>query len=306
MNYLDLQNRLNSYQLALSTLMYDALTIAPEKGAKYRNQAMAILSGEHFKIITSQETHQLLLENKENEDLIIANSAEYQLEELEKIKNIPQDVYVGFNELKNNAQQIWEEARKKADYTLFEPTLKELINTSKEVIDYRNNDADIYEQLLGDYEKGLSVDKVDTFFDLIKKELVPFIDQVIEHQEEKPSFLSDYVSIEKQEKISKMLMEHLGYTEDFGYLAVAAHPFSSTFSINDTRIATSYEENDFTSNIFSIIHEIGHSLYNHNVNPEYEGLPVAGNMSYSMHESQSRFLENNIGRSKELLFTDLL
>lgn len=299
MNYLDLQNRLNSYQLALSTVMYDALTIAPKNGVAYRNQAMAILSGERFKIMTSEETYQLLLENKENDDVTISESAHYQLEELEKIKNIPQDVYVGFNELKNNAQQIWEESREKSDYSIFEPTLNKLIETSKTVIDYRNNDADTYEQLLGDFEKGLSVEKVNIFFDTIKKELVPFIDQVIAKQDEKPKFLSAHVPVEKQKEISKLLMDHLGYTLDFGYIAEAAHPFSSTFSINDTRITTSYVEDDFTSNIFSVIHEIGHSLYNHNVNPKYEGLPIAGNMSYSMHESQSRFLENNIGRSKE-------
>lgn len=299
MNYLDLQKRLNTYQLALSTMMYDALTIAPKNGAKYRNQAMAILSGEHFKILTSEETHQLLLENENSDHHFIAESAKYQLEELKKIKNIPQDVYVAFNELKNNAQQIWENAREKEDYSLFEPTLANLIKASKDVIDYRNNDQDIYEQLLGDYEKGLTLDKVDRFFDQIKEELVPFINTVIDKQKEKPEFLQAYVPIEKQKEISKLLMDHLGYKDDFGYLAVAAHPFSSTFSINDTRITTSYDENDFTSNIFSIIHEVGHSLYNHNVNPEFEDLPLAGNMSYSMHESQSRFLENNIGRSKE-------
>lgn len=299
MNYIDLQNRLNSYQLALSTVMYDALTIAPKNGAAYRNQAMAILSGEHFKIMTSEETYQLLLENKNNEDLLISESATYQLEELEKIKNIPQDVFVGFNELKNNAQQIWENSRENSDYSLFEPTLKKLVETSKEGINYRNNDEITYEQLLGDFEKGLTIKKVSKFFELIKKELVPFIDQVIEKQAPKPKFLSAHVPIEKQEDISKLIMDHLGYKSDFGYIAVAAHPFSSTFSLNDTRITTNYIENDFTSNIFSVIHEIGHSLYNHNVNPEFEGLPISGNMSYSMHESQSRFLENNIGRSKE-------
>ena len=299
MNYTDLQNRLNSYQLALSTVMYDALTIAPKNGAAFRNQAMAILSGEHFKIMTSEETYQLLLENKDNDDFLISKSATYQLEQLEKIKNIPQDVFIGFSELKNNAQQVWEDSKENADYSLFEPTLMQLIETSKEFIDYRNKEEDTYEQLLGDFEKGLTVEKVNTFFELIKKELVPFIDQVIEKQAPKPQFLSAHVPVDKQKEITKLLMDHLGYTSDFGYIAVAAHPFSSTFSLNDTRITTNYVENDFTSNIFSVIHEIGHSLYNHNVNPDYEGLPISGNMSYSMHESQSRFLENNIGRSKD-------
>lgn len=298
MTYINLLNRLNSYSLALTTMNFDSQTIAPEDGAQYRNKAMAILSGEHFKLLTSEQTHQILLENEENDDYIVAESVKQQLEQLNKIKNIPQDVYISYQQLKNNAQTIWEDAKNKKNYEIFKPTLIELINTSEEVIDFRNSKLDTYVQMLGDYEKGLSVEIVDDFFETIKKELVPFIDEVLKHQPKKPDFLSAFVSKEKQVEISKLIMDHLSYSDSFGYLGEAAHPFSSTFSINDTRITTAYDENDFTSNIFSVIHEVGHSLYNHNVNPAFEGYPIANSMSFSMHESQSRFLENNIGRSK--------
>ena len=298
MTYSELMKQLNSIGLAITTMGYDANTIASRNGAKFRNEAIAYLSGEYFKIINNEETYKVLKEAEKTEDEIISMSAKYMLTNLEKIKNIPHDLYVEFETLKGNAQQTWEDAKNKQDYTLFEKDLKKLIELHKKVLRFRNDGLDPYESSLDDYEKGLRKKEVDTFFTAIEDDLLPFIDTVLEKQDEKPSFLSAFVSIEKQNKISQLIMDHLGYEKEWGYLGHAEHPFSSTFSINDSRITSHIHENDFTSNIFSIIHEIGHSMYNHQVNEKFEGHALADNMSMSMHESQSRLLENMIGRSE--------
>jgi carboxypeptidase Taq len=74
------------------------------------------------------------------------------------------------------------------------------------------------------------------------------------------------------------------------------HPFTSDFSLHDVRITTKYLENSLTSSIFSIIHEYGHALYALHVDEKLEGLNVSKAMSSGMHESQSRLLENYIGK----------
>lgn len=299
MTYTELMKQLNALGLAITTMAYDANTIAPRNGAKVRNEVIAHLSGEYFKILNSEETYKTLKESENNEDEVISKSAAYMLNNLEKIKNIPHDLYVEFATLKGNAQQTWEDAKNKKDYTIFETDLKKLIELHKSVLGFRNDGLDPYESSLDDYEKGLRKKQVDTFFTAIENDLLPFIDTVIEKQESKPAFLSAFVSKEKQNKISDLIMEHLCYEKEWGYLGHAEHPFSSTFSINDSRITSHIHENDFTSNIFSIIHEIGHSMYNHQVSEKFEGHALADNMSMSMHESQSRLLENMIGRSEE-------
>ncbi|WZU02765.1 hypothetical protein MGH68_07740 [Erysipelothrix sp. D19-032] len=197
------------------------------------------------------------------------------------------------------------DSRKNKDYSTFVENSNELITSHRNVISYRPNGASIYDASLDDYEKGLTINIVDNFFTTVNDKIVPFIDKVIEHQEPRPSFMSAFVSISKQREISELVMTHLGYSIDFGLLGEVEHPFSSTFSINDTRITTTYHENDFTQSIFSIIHEIGHSMYNHQVNPEFEGYAIVDSMSMSLHESQSRFLENMIGRSLCILDTAL-
>lgn len=299
MTYQELLNTLNAYALALTTMSFDTQTIAPKGGAAYRNKSMAIISGEYFKLMVSEDTYSLLKETSLNGSDLEKAGAKDLLEHIEKTKNFPVDEYIAFQELTNNAHESWENARSNKDYTLFQNDLDQLITFHRKGIHYRNGDLNDYDASLDDYESGLRMASVEAFFSHLETNLVPFLDVILAHQEPRPEFMRKFVAIAKQKEISHLLMDHLLYKKEFGLLGEAAHPFSSTFSINDTRITTHYHEYDFTQNIFSVIHEIGHSMYNHQVNPEFEGTPLADNMSMSMHESQSRFLENIIGRSKE-------
>jgi carboxypeptidase Taq len=79
---------------------------------------------------------------------------------------------------------------------------------------------------------------------------------------------------------------------------VSEHPFSTSFNSNDVRITTRIDENDFGNMTWSCIHEVGHALYEQGLPAGQYGLPLGEACSYSIHESQSRLWENNIGRSK--------
>lgn len=298
MTYPELLNLLNAYRLALTTMSFDSQTLAPKAGSAYRNKAMANLSGEYFKLLVSEKTYEILKETSKSENEIDSQGALELLKNLEKTKNIPLNEYIAFEELINNAQISWEKARLEKDYSIFEKDLDAIINSHRSILKYRNSSLQDYDNSLNDYEEGLRMEHVEKFFKTIEDDLLPFIDVILKNQGPKPDFMTQFVSIDDQKKISNLIMEHLHYDKDFGLLGEAAHPFSSTFSINDSRITTHYHEHDFTQNIFSVIHEIGHSMYNHQVHPDFEGTPLADNMSMSMHESQSRFLENVIGRSK--------
>lgn len=298
MTYQELMDQLNSLQLAITTMSFDANTIAPKLGAPYRNKAIAYLAGQYFSLLTSDEAIQTLEVASKDQDPITSQSAIEMLKDLKKDMNIPKDEYVAFQQLTQDAQQSWETAKAAKDFSIFENDLKKIIETKKQFVTYRNDGLEPYESYLDDYEEGLRSNHVDAFFNEVKTHIIPFIDKVLSAQKERPAFLSTFVSKEDQIKLSHVLMEHLGYSQDFGLLAFSEHPFSSTFSVNDSRITSNIHEYDLSQNIFSIIHEIGHSMYGHQVNPDYDGHYLANSMSYSMHESQSRLLENMIGRSK--------
>jgi carboxypeptidase Taq len=63
------------------------------------------------------------------------------------------------------------------------------------------------------------------------------------------------------------------------------------------RITTRYLPNDVTSALFGTIHEGGHALYEQNISHDLIGTPLCTGTSMGIHESQSRFWENMVGRS---------
>ncbi|TFH24937.1 carboxypeptidase M32, partial [Candidatus Bathyarchaeota archaeon] len=122
------------------------------------------------------------------------------------------------------------------------------------------------------------------------------------------AILNQHIPLEKQRKITQLITRTLGYdtasSDAGGRVDETEHPFTTGY-YNDVRITTHYYSNNFVSSIFSVLHESGHALYEQNLNPEWQYQPVGSTCSYGIHESQSRFYENIIGRSKEF-WTDFL
>ncbi len=294
------RKKINALKLALSTMYYDMYTIAPKKGNPYRQEMMALLSTQAFMLSQDKAYIEWTKTiNKTTQDADLKRETDLILKKYNKTKNVSEELMMTFNIEQMKANDIWEEAKETNNYQLFEPQLKKLIDLTKEVVSTIQPKVNsVYESLLDDYEEGLTIETLDYFFKILEERLVPFIQKVNEANLAEPEFLSRSVSIDQQKKITQLLRDYMGFNNDFSVVAETEHPFSSTLSINDTRITTHYHENLFTSNIFSVIHEFGHSFYNHQVDQKYEGWVIGDAMSMGMHESQSRFLENNIGRSK--------
>jgi carboxypeptidase Taq len=94
------------------------------------------------------------------------------------------------------------------------------------------------------------------------------------------------------------LIKQLNFDFEAGRQDISEHPFSTSFNSNDVRITTRISENDFGNMTWSCIHEVGHALYEQGLPLDQYGLPSGEACSYSIHESQSRLWENNVGRSK--------
>ncbi len=298
--YHEIQERTAAYEIALNTLYWDQLTIAPKKGQPYRNKMMGILSGELFEITTSPDTIQIVekVANDDTVDEITKIEAKQLLKELNNIRFIPKAEYVEYIQLLGDSEMTWEEAKKTNDWELFKPFLKKIIDTKMRIVSYRPSDLPVYEQLLDDFEPGLNIQAYDEFFNQVREKLVPLIKKINDKQIKTPELLSLKVSEEKQRKVVELLKEALNYSNETGYVATSVHPFSSGFSAFDNRVTVAYHEDMFTSSIFSFIHEVGHATYNGQVDPAFEGRYIRSSMSYGMHESQSRMYENMLGRSK--------
>lgn len=298
--YEEIRQKIAAYQLAIKTLNWDASTVAPKKGASYRNQMGAILAGELFTLSTSEMYLSLIETLAQDTSLNPELSREIKQIKIDqdKSKYIPKDLFIEYSQLVRDGETLWEEAKEKKDYELFKPMLKKLVDTTKKVVECRKDTRSVYDQLLDDFEPGFSQKEYDHFFNRLKEDCVPLIHRIHELNIKEPDWLSLEVTEEVQRRLVHKVAEFLDYSLETGLISESAHPFSSGFSSNDNRVTVKYHPKAFTSSLFAVIHEIGHATYNGQVDSKWDGHHVADSMSYGMHESQSRFLENMVGRSK--------
>lgn len=288
----------NAYTLALSTLYFDKSTIHLSKGVSYRNDMISILAGEAFEYQTNKESLAKLEElySVARDDL--KKELKYYLRSLEMIRKLPKEVYVRYNKTLSDAEEAWMNAREHNDYSLFKDALRHNIEMQKEILTYMDKDCSDYDYLLNKYQLGMNSEIYDEFFNQVKTHLLPLIKEIAEKGTIDNSLMSSYCPIDKQKQLNEILMDYLLVDRDECYLGESQHPFTEFFSVHESRITTRYHENNMISNVFSLIHEYGHALYGLQIDEKYEGTIFRDDIGCAMHESQSRFLENHIGRNK--------
>lgn len=291
----------NAYQMAQSTMYYDIATIAPQNGIEKRNECMAILAGEAFSYQMNPEhlkkirTLYQLLDEKDD----LKKEINLYLKDLEMIQSLPKDVYIDYTHAIANSENVWRQAKEKKDYTIFRDTLIDVISKQKNVLSYTHKNISDYNYLLDAYQLGLNKEKYDLFFELIKKELLPLIKQINEKEKViDDSLLYQEYDISLQEQFAIDLHQYMKVNPKECCMQTTEHPFTEFFSAHEARITTHYYPHNLKSAIFSTIHEYGHALYALQVREEYDGTAFKNSIGSAMHESQSRLLENHIGRHK--------
>ncbi len=289
----------------LGLIGWDQRTGAPKKGRALSSKARGTLSAESFQLSVSEEMGQLL-------DTLSDPAIQEQLDEVTKAcvrerkkgydrsKKIPANLFKEYVVHASNATNLWEEAREKNDFSLFQSALEKTVEYQKQFIEYYGYEGHPYNALLDSYEPGLTVEKIDPIFAALRASSVELLQRIMksEHQPRKDIFEQDY-DIELQKKFNRYILPKLEFHSEFGRLDETVHPFASSLNTGDIRITTRYLQDNVRSAIFGTIHEVGHGLYEQGVNPDYEGTVIRRGTSMGMHESQSRFLENMVGRSSE-------
>lgn len=289
----------------LALLQWDLETQAPKGGYKLISEMIGELSLKSYNLTTSKEFLEILKELKKNEeklDNIVKREIELLEEEVEKIKVIPSEEYKMYSELTAKAQGIWEIARENNDFESFAPILEQIFNFNRKFIEYRGIKEDVYSEILNDYEKGMNVKKLDNFFAELKKEIVPLLKEVNKNKRDFQKKVKFEVSEYNQKLFSKEILEYIGFDLERGVLSESAHPFTLTVNKDDVRLTTRYLKNLPFSSVFSTIHEGGHGIYEQGVDEILKDTILSDGASMGIHESQSRFYENVVGRSKEFWF----
>lgn len=298
--YKDWIFKVSAYSMAINIVSIDKMTVAPSGGNQYRDERTSFLSGELYSIYTDPQIFEILKTLKDDASIDADTRAgiERYYKEISHMHALDKDEFVALEKLKNESYDAWLQAKMNNDYSIFEPYLLKLIEAKKNEYSHRESSAPVYDQMLDDFEPGMTQEKYDVFFQAIEERLVPLIQKISKAQKVNTSFLYQEYPVEKQKEYMDYLLQYLHFDSSWGYQNETEHPFTSWTCENDCRTTTKYILNDVSSAILSTVHEVGHAYYEHNIDPKYDGMILSEGVSSGMHESQSRLLENYLGRSE--------
>ena len=295
--------KIKAYIYVLQVIGWDSNTEAPRNSFRRRGEVLSEISKELFLMQTSPEAIKLVNELYEKIDTLddhLQREVRKAKKSLDKIINIPQNEFLAYQRLINDSQLVWEDAKKNNDYLSFKNNLAKIFEYNKKFALYYDANANPYDTLLDDYEEGMSRTEYDMFFNALKKDLVPFVKEVLAAKKKSyAKLINDKFDIKKQETFCDYLTDVLSFNRNSGLMKKSVHPFTWNTSPEDVRFTTKYLEDYVLSSIFAAIHELGHAIYEQQISTEFDDTLLNGGTSMGIHESQSRFYENILGRSLE-------
>lgn len=295
------QRTMSAYNHALGIMFHDASTVAPSDSWEGRGKTMEIMSQITYDLETAPENVAMIEYLEANADALTPQQRR-QVEVLRKsydqMRKVPAEEYVAYSVLMNEAQNVWEKAKNENDFASFAPVLQQIVDYNRKFAGYYDPQKAPYDALLNQYEEGLNMETLDAFFAQLRQVIVPLIAKVQAAPAIEDGFLFRHYPVAVQRQLSDELMKVMGIDRSHCGIAESEHPYTTNFNNKDVRITTHYHEDNLVSSMFSVIHEGGHALYELGADDCYNYTVLGGGVSMGIHESQSRFYENIIGRSQ--------
>jgi len=296
-----------------SVLSYDQQVFMPTSASAERGAQLAALATVLHQQKTDPELLVLMNQIADETTALTTklDDSQMRLIELERKAfeenaRVPTELAAHAAALASRAYQEWVEARKAKDFSMFQATLEECFDVSKQVATAKKgNSDDLYDFMLDEYEMGMTKSRIDDIFTQVQETLVPLIQKVLDakmkqqgpstdalrHEEGGDSF-----DIKKQQELSEKLVKAIGFNADQGRIDVSVHPFTSSMSPSDVRITSRFRTDEWYQGLAGSLHEGGHAIYEQNLPKSALSIDTA--LSMGTHESQSLFWERHVGLSR--------
>ncbi|GHD19616.1 carboxypeptidase M32 [Tianweitania populi] len=300
----DLNRRLEAFSHALSILGVDEAVSMAVGGGEARAESMAALAGMQHRQASAPEIADWI-DAAEREDLDDEQKAavrEFKRQYI-NLTCLPAEFVEKQMRTRMRSEQLWRDLRAKNDWKSFEPALDGVIQLVREEAAMRADvlKLDPYDALLEQYDPGTRAATIAPVFDDLKTFLVDFVPRALSVQEEKRAkhplkALSGSYPIERQRELGLAMMQAVGFDLTHGSLSVSHHPFCGGVP-TDVRITTRYKTTEFLSSLMGVLHETGHALYEQNLPKAWAHWPLGKARGMAVHESQSLFVEKQLGRN---------
>lgn len=283
-------------------LTWDMETLVPKEGFAAHVDSHTYFATESFKLSTSERMKGYLDALQSEEEMsglddhwkfIIKKMAK----DYEKNSRIPADFFEAITKERSESFEAWKEAKQTNNYSLYAPHLEKMIEMSKELYGYTDPDKEVYDAMLDTYEEGMDAATIDRLFQELKEGILPLLNKILASKEPDSSKFQRKFDIDAQRKVQKLLLDYIGFNWERGAVGEAEHPFTTSLSSKDVRVTNHYYEDHVINSMFTAIHEGGHAIFDQNVNPAFDNTAAASCHFLGIHESQSRFYENILGRN---------
>ena len=301
-------NEIHDLEKVTWLLSWDREVNMPAAAAGIRSKQMGTVSKMVHELSTSDAMGELI--EKAAEELEGAGADPKGMEQslvrhlardFNEKKRFPIDFIKRQSEASGIAVQKWKLARENDDFSQFVDCLETTIELCQEKAEHLGYEDEKYDALLSQFERGLKTADVRRVFNAIKAETVPLLEAINQNSAAvDDSLLHQDFPVEIQKQVAPHFAEAVGYNFAQGAeVGTAAHPFASSFSRFDARITTRWYPDFLSTSLFGTMHESGHAMYEQGTGEELERTPLARGTSMGIHESQSRMMENLVGRSRD-------
>ena len=290
-----------------AVLGWDQETYMPPAAVEERSEQLSLLEGLLHDRLTDSSLKRLFAELGATEENPGGTAAETDVDrgyvrkffrDYTLAAKLPKKLVVELARQSSIGQNRWAEARKKSDFSIFEPVLTRLLELSREKAGLYGYEDHPYDALVDQYEPDMRTAKIKEVFDGLIPGLKSLLSKIGAAGQVDDGFLHAAYPVELQRQFCREILEDIGYDFRRGRLDESAHPFTTTLGADDVRVTSRYNDSFFPTGLFGVIHECGHGLYELGFSDEIRGNILADGASLGIHESQSRTWENIIGRSR--------
>ena len=204
---------------------------------------------------------------------------------------------------RTKCESEWREARKNSDYARLKPYLQEVLSCVQQTATRKAELLNItpYDALIDIYDPGGKEADITPVFDKLKKELPTLISLIVEKQKAEKTLPLPPIDQAIQEKLALKLMTLMEFDFNKGRLDLSEHPMCGG-TADDIRITNRYKKDSLLEGVRGVMHETGHALYEYHLPQKYKNQPVGKARGMSLHESQSLFMENQVGKTRAFCY----
>ena len=300
--YLQQRKKLLAMHYVNFVIGWDMQTDAAENSILANSEQAAVISEMSYNLTTDPEYERsvgVLYEHRDELDDVLRHEIEVVYKDIQDTKKIPLDEYMAYSELTSQAYPVYVRAKNENNFELFRPYLEKIVEfCRKQTVWLATDKVKGYDVLLDMYEPHYNQKKYDQFFKVLRKKLVPFVRRKTKKPVKVPKWAQQTFDKAKQREFCEYVRDVMCFDKSRGIMKESEHPFTSGFGTDDVRITTHYYEDHLEYAIFSTIHEGGHATYEQQCDKSLNGTFSGGGASLGLHESQSRFYENIVGRSR--------